>query len=118
MITGVSNLQYGAGGLLAIILLAIVFGILVPRWVVNQIIKGRDQTIAEKDKQLAAKDREIELWRETAENYMKVASKTVGFSENLIGVSEVTTKALHALTASAHQGEPNEVAQVSAPSQG
>ena len=116
MITGVSNLQYGAGGLLAIVLLSVLFGLLIPRWVVNQLVRAKNEEIKSKDRQLEAKEREIALWRETAENYRKANMKVVDYGNNLIAVNEVATKALHALTASAHQGEPGEVANPKASS--
>lgn len=118
MITGVSNLQYGAGGLLAIVLLSVLFGLLIPRWVVNQLIKAKNDEIKSKDKQLEAKDKEISLWRETADNYRIANLQIARSSDKMLAVNEVTTKALHALTTSAHRGEPDEVASIQAPSEG
>lgn len=116
MITGVSNLQYGAGGIVAIVILAVLFGWLIPRWTVNQIVKSKDKEIDQKDKQLAAKDKENELLRQAVDNYRLANDRVMEYSNSLLSVSQVTTKALHALTASAHQGEPDEVALVKAPS--
>lgn len=118
MITGVSNLQYGAGALVAIFILSVLFGYLIPRWTHNQIVKSKNEDIKSKDRQLEQKDKEIALWREIAENYRTANLEIMRSSNNLITVGEVTTKALHALTASAHQGEPDEVAHLQASSQG
>jgi uncharacterized membrane-anchored protein YhcB (DUF1043 family) len=118
VITGVSNLQYGAGAILAIVLLAIVFGYLIPRWTVNQLMKAKNDEIKAKDRQLEQKDREISLLREVAENYRAANLEIARSSDRILTVNEVTTKALHALTSSAHQGEPDEAAHLQASSQG
>jgi hypothetical protein len=117
MISGVSNLQTGAAGLVILVVVAILTGVLLPRWTVKQLIKAAEEALKLKDQQLAAKDEEVKLWRQTAENYQATAAKAIDYSTNLLTVNEVATKALHALTSSAHQGEPDEIAQNKAPSE-
>ncbi len=117
MISGISGLQTGAAGLVVLTVVAIVSGLLLPRWTVKQLIRATEEALRLKDKQLEAKDQEVSLWRETAENYRKANQQALDASASLLAVNEVTTKALHALTTGAHQGEPDETAHVDAPSE-
>ncbi len=110
MISGISGLQTGAAGLLAVVMIAVLSGLLVPRWIVKQLVRAAEDALTLKDKQLESKDLEISLWRETAENYRKANQQAMESSAALLTVNEVTTKALHALTTGAHQGESDEIA--------
>jgi hypothetical protein len=108
--------QYSAGALLAVVLLSVIFGILLPRWTVNQIIRAKNEELKAKNQQLEAKEKELNLYREAVENYRQANLKLFEASDKQLVVNEVTTKALHALTTSAHRGEPDEVAHTQAPS--
>lgn len=117
MISGISDLQTGAAGLVVLVIVAILSGMLLPRWTVKQLMKATQDALALKDKQLESKDQQIQLLTESNDNYRKANDRLVESSANMIAVNEVATKALHALTTGAHQGEPDEIAQTQAPSE-
>lgn len=117
MISGVSDLQGGAAGVVLLIIIAIISGLLIPRWTMKQLMKALEEALRLKDQQLVSKDREIDLWRETAENYRKANEQIMEASASMISVNQVTTKALHALTTGAHQGEADEIAHTTASSE-
>jgi|SRR5580698_9133282 hypothetical protein len=118
MISGVSDLQFGAGGVLAIVIVAILAGLLLPRWTVKQLLRAAEDAIRFKDKEIAFKDEQIKLLGETVDNYRRANEKLIQSSGDMIAVNQVATKALHALTTGAYSGESDEIAQLQAPSEG
>jgi hypothetical protein len=118
MISGVSDWQSGAAGLVILGIIALFAGWIVPRPQVNQLIDALRDNLKFKDDQLAAKDKELELWKEAARTSEKARDEALAYSHELIQVTQTNTKVLHALTAGADQGEAHEIAQVQAPSAG
>ena len=118
MLSGLSSLQTSAAAIVVFVVVAVLSGALLPRWTVKTLIKALEEALKLKDKQLESKDKQIELLTETVDNYRKANDRLIESSTAMISVNEVATKALHALSVSAHQGEPDEIAQANAPSEG
>lgn len=110
MLSGLSSLQTSAAAIVVFAVIAVLSGALLPRWTVKTLMKALEDAVKLKDKQ-------IELLTETVENYRKANDRLIESSTAMISVNEVATRALHALSVSAHQGEPDEIAQVHAPSE-
>lgn len=108
MITGVSDLQLGAAGLVMLGIIALATGVLVPRWTVKQLMAALREAITLKDQQLTQKDEEIKLWKEAAKNNATARDQAIENAAVAIEVGRLNTKVLHALTAGSHQGEADD----------
>lgn len=116
MISGVSNWQSGAAGLVILFIIGLFAGWIQPKWNVSQLTKVYLDALKFKDEQIASKDTEIKLLREANERY-RVAQ--VDATKSLATATEVVqanTEVLHAITTGTSMEKQNELAQVEAPS--
>jgi len=86
-------------GVIALVLVAVISGLLIPKHTVKLLLK--------------AKDEEIAMWKRVAQNREEVTHTSLEYARESLGVNQTAVRALDALARVADQGDSNASTKVS-----